>query len=135
MVTDVIIVSDGYAEEIDALGIRRRLGRKEWRPPQPFHDSGWFYQSREPGRTIIVSSGVYTDNHKWVHASIAHTDRSIPSYLELAALHAAVWPDGHAYQVFVPQVEHLNIHPGALHLWGLADGSRVLPNFGAKGSI
>jgi hypothetical protein len=40
-----------------------------------------------------------------------------------------------AYQVFVPESEHVNIHPHALHLWGRADGTNALPNFGRFGTI
>lgn len=62
----------------------------------------------------------------WTHVSMTRRD-SVPSYDDLCALHAAVWPDGWAYQMFAPPSHHVNIHPYALHLWGRSDGRPVLP--------
>jgi len=53
----------------------------------------------------------------------------MPSYNDLAMLHAAVFESGWAYQVFVPPGEHVNLHDFALHLFGRLDGAPVLPDF------
>lgn len=86
---------------------------------------------------IIVTLGAAgpEDRDDRVHASISHTDQ-MPTYADLVMLHHAVWgTTGYAYQVFVPEEFHVNIHANALHLWGLLDGSPELPRFGLGGSI
>ena len=83
--------------------------------------------------TSIIVTVAEWNGDPWLHASIAHPDR-LPTYRELSALHRAVFGDGHAYQVFVGGTKH-NIHENALHLWGRADGTNALPDFGAFGSI
>lgn len=123
--------------EFDPLAIRKRLGRADWSPPKEFGPTGWCYDGlREPLR-ILVSEGPAPDDQSgvWLHASISHRDR-IPTYDELVLLHHAVWgASGWAYQVFAPAVDHINIHPNVLHLWGRTDGRAELPNFGLLGSI
>lgn len=122
---------------VDALNIRRRLGRGTWGPPVPFGPDGFAFDTRSGGRIIVTAAafvgrgGLRAD---WVHASISHPT-VLPTYRELLALRAAVWPHGHAYQVFVPTAEHVNLHPTTLHLWGRADGTPELPDFGRWGSI
>lgn len=75
------------------------------------------------------------DGFKWIHASVTRSDR-LPSYYELTALQKAVWgAGGYAYQVFADDYHHVNISPNMLHLWGLADGLNVLPDFTTKGPI
>lgn len=87
-----------------------------------------------PSGSIIVTQAAH-DGDEWIHASIARANR-MPTYDDLCTLKEAVWgPEGEAYQAFVSASRHVNIHPNALHLWGRADGSRVLPEFGAGGSI
>jgi hypothetical protein len=121
---------------INALDIRRRLGRNDWHVPDQFGPDGWRYDNKTtPRKRIIVTvSDMPNDEREWVHASISRVDQ-IPDYDDLVLLHAAVWPGGHAYQCFVPPSEHVNIHAQALHLWGLRAGDRILPDFGFAGSI
>jgi len=125
---------------IDALAVRRRLGRDSWGIPEPFGPMGWTIDSTDdeaPARVIVTSSNYDPEidprHDWWWHASISRPE--MPTYADLVMLHKAVWPTGFAYQVFVPPDEHINIHPRALHLWGLATGESVLPNFGAIGTI
>ena len=120
---------------IDILRIRQRLGRKNWGVPEQFGPDGWRLDHLgSRSRIIITKSPVPGDDSDWLHASISH-QRFMPSYDDLTTLHKAVWPDGYAYQVFAPPAAHINIHPNALHLWGKPDGERLLPDFGAMGSI
>jgi len=125
---------------IDALAIRKRLGRAYWTVPEPFGDDGWSFDTiiQEHGR-IIVTASDFTSigapaGQEWLHASISWMSR-MPTYDELTHLHKAVWPNGYAYQVFAPPSQHVNLHSYALHLWGLADGSPILPEFGRFGTI
>lgn len=123
---------------LDALAIRRSLGRHEWGVPQEFGPDGWRLDRIDGGARVIVTLGPADpadDQTDWIHASVSRRDRA-PDYEDLTALHAAVWGrDGWSYQVFAPAADHVNIHPYALHLWGLPDGRPLLPNFGALGTI
>lgn len=118
---------------INALRIRKVLGRDRFHAPQQFGPDGWLFDADDT-RVIVTCSEVADSPVQWVHASISHPD-TMPSYDELATLHRAVWPNGYAHQLFVPRSAHVNIHEFALHLWGRLDGRRVLPDFGAQGSI
>jgi hypothetical protein len=120
---------------LDALAIRRALGRKTWGVPAPFGPEGWTFDTIEPraGRIIVTVGPPPHSDEDWVHASISR--QSMPTYDDLVMLHAAVFGDGWAYQCFAPPVEHVNIHAHALHLYGLPDGRPALPNFGAMGTI
>lgn len=120
---------------LDALGIRKRLGREVWGIPFAFGPDGWRYDARDgSGRIIVTCSDLPEVRGNFVHASVSRVGM-MPAYEDLKLLHAAVWPKGHAYQVFVPQTEHVNIAEFALHLWGRLDGEPMLPNFGWAGSI
>lgn len=121
---------------LDGLGIRKRLGRADWGAPDEFGPDGWTFVSRvptDPGR-IIVTAWDHDDGHPWIHASISRADR-MPDYADLKLLHEAIWPNGYAYQVFVPPSEHVNIHDQALHLWGRADNTPAFPPFDFGGTI
>lgn len=113
---------------INALQIRKILGRDEWRLPEPYGPDGWIFVAADRSRSIIVTA-FPQDGEEWIHASIARHDQSMPMYDELAILHRAVFGDGWAYQVFAPSAKHVNIHNFALHLWGRADGAAALPDF------
>jgi hypothetical protein len=118
---------------VDALQLRRVLGREDWSPPREFGPDGWQLVTRDDS-SVIVTTAAYAGG-EWTHASIAHPDR-MPTYHELVLLKRAVWgDDGYAYQVFPARSAHVNIHSFALHLWGLSNGQRVLPEFGELGSI
>ena len=107
-------------------------------PPEPFGPCGVsvFLRGAAPrpvGKVIVTQSPM--DGDEWLHASISWRDR-MPTYDELTVLKAGVFGDRReAYQVFPPADRHVNIHAHALHLWGKADGARVLPDFGAWGTI
>lgn len=118
---------------IDALKIRKMLGRDEWRVPQQHGPDGWSFVRCTADASVIVSAARH-GNDEWLHASIACTDR-MPSYDDLVLLHNAVFGERFAYQVFAPSTQHVNIHQYALHLWGRLDGKPVLPEFGLYGTI
>jgi hypothetical protein len=124
---------------IDALAIRKRLGREHWGVPRPFGEDGWSLDHTVLKGRIIVTASEFTSvgepaGEVWVHASISWVD-NMPSYGDLTMLHRAVWPAGFAYQVFAPPTSHVNIHSYALHLWGRDDGRIILPDFGKYGTI
>lgn len=122
---------------LDVKAIVRRLPKAG--RVLPFGPAGYgfaFDLAREPVRVIVtLGAAGESDRDDRVHASLSRADR-MPSYEDLVMLHHSVWgDDGYAYQVFAPRSRHVNIHPNALHLWGLLDGSPELPEFGLGGSI
>lgn len=111
--------------------------------PERFGPGGFRVLLRHPGHinpygSVIVTQSEpdqFGDGTEWLHASIARIDR-MPDYADLVALKDAVFgADREAYQVFPTADRHISIHHQALHLWGRADGHRVLPDFGAEGTI
>lgn len=118
---------------LNLLEIRRRLGRDKWSAPEEFFMEGqWCFTSKKiRGSSIIVSIAAFDTLGdglvEWVHASISHNNQ-LPSYEDLKMLHAAVYVDGWAYQVFAPPARHINIHANALHLFGRLDGKHQLPD-------
>ena len=112
---------------VNALAVRRALGRHDWAAPKDFGPDGWFFENAHENGRIIVTQCEFEGN-EWIHASVAFRDR-MPVYAELALMHHAIFP-GYAYQVFAPPEQHVNIHANALHLWGRADGKPGLPEFG-----
>lgn len=129
---------------IDALRVRRVMGRKEWMPPEEVPSvcrNGQFAPMWKLDRydmcgRILLSVDAWDDGHEWIHASMSmgRLDR-VPSYEELKLLHRAVFGDGWAYHVFAPAAQHVNDHEFCLHLWGRLDGSPALPNFAIFGSV
>lgn len=124
------------SSHLDALVIRRRLGRERWGVPVPFGPDGWRLDSKDgTSRILVTVADDGEDGVQYVHASISHVG-TIPTYEDLKALHDAVWKgQGWAYQVFAPVTDHVNIHATALHLWGRLDGAPLLPNWGRFGTI
>jgi hypothetical protein len=99
------------------------------------------------GRTlrVIWSDAIEEDGYRWRHVSV-----SIPRSPRAKTYQLATWTeldwvrcefigaDREAYQVHAPAAEHVNIHPGVLHIWGCLEGptGRVLPDFSrGSGSI
>lgn len=112
---------------LDALRIRRLLGRSLYGPPTRFGLDGWRLLATDSlGAVIVTCADV--DDVEWVHASMSWADR-LPTWDELSRLRDAVYGDGWAYQVFAPPSDHVNIHEYCLHLWGRLDGEPVLPDF------
>jgi hypothetical protein len=116
----------------------RRAGHRP-QPPQPWGPAGAAVTlvNASGGHlgSVIVSQSRHDDGVEWIHASIAWQDHT-PTYEDLTVLKAGVFGDRReAYQIFPPADRHINIHQFALHLYGRADGARVLPDFAVGGSI
>lgn len=118
---------------VNALRLRKVLGRKQWQPPIQFGPDGWCLAHINRSTSVIVTAAEF-DGVEYVHASVADRNQ-MPTYDDLVLLHRAVFGDGYAYQVFAPRDQHVNIHQHALHLWGRSDGKPVLPEFGNEGTI
>lgn len=125
---------------LDVAAVHAVLTLDRWRPARPFGPAGVVIDSisdspRSRAR-VIITDGPHDDPEvDWRHASMSRPLRN-PDYDDLVLLKAAAWgDDGYAYQVFPARSEHVNIHEHALHLWGTPTGERLLPAFGANGSI
>jgi len=118
---------------IDALKIRKRLGRDAWMAPIEWGPDGWLLRKKDASGLVIASVASFGGDD-WIHASISSTN-GIPTYDDLKHVHDAVFGDGYAYQVFAPPSDHINHHEYCLHLWGRLDGSPQLPNFAEFGTI
>jgi hypothetical protein len=109
------------------LAIRQRLGRETWAAPIPYGPDGWRYDYKlERGQIFLTCSTLEGIAKEVIHASISFAGR-MPSYEDMTHLHAAVWPNGYAYELFVPPRFHVNIAEHARHLWGHKDGSPMIP--------
>ncbi|WP_344250981.1 hypothetical protein, partial [Isoptericola hypogeus] len=60
---------------IDALALRRTLGRDAWLPPEPFSPDGWRLVARDGRSSIIVTVALFDDGADWIHASRTGPDR------------------------------------------------------------
>lgn len=121
---------------VNGLALRKALGRQAWGVPRPNGCCGWMVDGLATGSIarVIVTADHITDSVNWIHASISRR-HSMPTYGDLKLLHAAVFGDRWAYQVFAPPAQHVNIHVNALHLYGRTDGQPALPDFGRFGTI
>lgn len=115
---------------LNALGIRRKLGRENWSAPTRFGPDGWQFDHLDgTGRVIVTVAPAPGSDADWIHASISWVDH-MPTYADLKLLHDVAFGDKRwAYQVFAPASDHVNIHERALHLYGRLDGQPALPDF------
>lgn len=61
---------------------------------------------------VVASTGL-----GWDHVSVSRRNRA-PNQRELAFIYQTFFEPGEsAMQLFVPDAEHVNIHPNCLHLW------------------
>jgi hypothetical protein len=122
-------------DKLDVQTMHERLG-SYWLKPQEFGGDSWIIDGPGAIRMVVSYDPDTEPGVEWVHASVSYENKQrIPSYMDLKRMHYAVFGDGHAYQVFVPSGEHINIRGNVLHLWGRLDGKPVLPNFGREGTI
>lgn len=78
---------------------------------------------------VIQSIDHEADGHLWLHTSVSREDHAIPTYDELALVKRLfIGEDRMALQLFVRQEEHVNLHPGCLHLWTPVE-HRPVPDF------
>ena len=63
---------------------------------------------------------VASDGHGWQHVSVSKVNqpRKVPNYDHMCAIKELFWgPDEWVVQFHPPKSEHVNNHPGCLHLW------------------
>lgn len=100
---------------------------RPWREMQRRLD-GALYLNELTGQSVILTLEEH-DGRKWLHVSTAFQNR-LPTWMELRAVKDLfVGRDREAMQILPPEKEYVNIHPYCLHLWSLADGTRLLPDF------
>lgn len=100
---------------------------RPWRVVKTLAD-GSAYLNELTGQTVIISLEEHA-GRKWLHVSTAFQTR-LPAWMELRAVKDLfIGRDREAMQALPPEKEWVNINPYCLHLWALADGSRLLPDF------
>lgn len=135
---------------LNALSIRRWLNDLDdqpgrvWSIPEEFGPDGWRFMAVDGEQQVAEVLTTVADHEIMgsdaakvgiIHASIVVLAR-MPTYEEMVLLHKAVFGEKRwSYQVFAPSVQHVNIHGGALHLWGRFDGEPMMFNFGHVGTI
>lgn len=74
----------------------------------------------EARRVCCVASDVMG----WEHVSVSFgRNHAIPSYAVMCAVKDLFWDDEQSViQIHAPKSEHINNHPGCLHLWRCTDG-------------
>lgn len=82
---------------------------------------------------VIVSCCTYNDRRIWLHVSVSRFDGVLPTWEQMSLVKALfIGEERQALQVMPKASEHVNIHPGVLHLWHCLDGDG-LPDFRAGG--
>jgi hypothetical protein len=94
---------------------------------------GSAFRGRLGGRRffVIVSDALEADGNRWRHVSVSAGSGPLPTWGELEVIRTLFIGDRFAYQVHAPAAEHVNLHPGVLHLWARHgdDAGRALPDF------
>lgn len=104
-------------------------------PPLPLgwvmvekRQDGEAYINKTIGLTVIISAQI-EDDQTWFHVSMSRRSR-MPTYEDTKLIKRLfLGTKTHAYQVFPPDDENINIHPYCLHLWSLVGGKPALPDF------
>lgn len=89
---------------------------------------------KRAGLRIMASVELRSDDNLWYHISFSRGDR-IPSYADSAWIARHWLGNRWAIQCFMPEEEHVNIHPNCLHLWHSLTGDRPFPDFRTQGHI
>lgn len=80
------------------------------------------------GLTVTMTLQKEQDGKRWYHLSVSRPKKE-PSYYDLCEVkNLFLGEDSLALLLFVPEAEHVNIHPHCLHLWSCVDG-RPTPDF------
>jgi hypothetical protein len=120
---------------LDVKAMHKRFGPM-WSKPQEWGEDAWWFFGPGGVKVIVSYDPDSEPGVEWIHTSISYQmENRYPTYGDMKRLHHGVFGDGHAYQVFVPANEHINITANVLHLWGRLDGASALPNFGWQGTI
>lgn len=94
------------------------------------YGDGWICRQKDGGLRVIVDCEVKEDGREWVHVSYSRA-KETPSHADTVRVKEAFLKDRYAYAVFPPPDKYVNIHKHCLHLWALAAGTPVTPEFSA----
>jgi hypothetical protein len=99
-----------------------------WSAVPSFPDTKGFEHPRI-GLRVIVSARTEQDGKRWLHVSISHRSRQLPTWDNLKLVKEAfIGNDKLAIQVLPRAQDFVNIHPACLHLWHCLDGDPT-PDF------
>lgn len=91
----------------------------------PDDDGGKFVVRLGVGGPVMV---VLSWGAGWEHASVSKPNSlDTPTWAEMSAIHRLVWGDEEAMQLHVASKDHVNHHPGCLHIWRPASGMPEIP--------
>jgi hypothetical protein len=113
--------------------VLRRVMPGGWRCIQKGEDGAAWGDGR---LAVILSANTELDGKRWLHISISHNGdpASLPSWGDLLAVRDTfLGEEALCLHLLPPKSEHVNIHPGVLHLWHCMDG-RPTPDFTRGGS-
>lgn len=71
--------------------------------------------------TILASTG-----DGWEHVSVS-TPHRCPNWIEMEWVKKRTMGDVVAYQLHLPETDHINVHPYCLHIWRPLDAEVPLP--------
>lgn len=94
-------------------------------------DDGRAYLNRNIPCTIIFTGARHSDGKRWLHLSVAHSQR-LPTWEELKEAKELFLGDRVAICIFPQAKDWVNIHTNCLHLWACLDGP-IVPNFAEEG--
>ncbi len=109
----------------------------EFRCPQGWYvnqrwGDGYACQQNRGGLRVIVDCEVKSDGKEWIHVSVSRKTWT-PNHEDMALVKRDfIGEDLYAYSIWPPREVYVNIHNHCLHLWALADGAAVLPEFSAE---
>jgi len=124
---DPKLLAQFRAEVAERMKPSRKLALTVWSLDEVKRDGEEWHNIY--GLRLIWSLAVEDDGHPWIHVSVSHADADqlpiivrLPSYHEQQQVKARVFGDRRwAYSVWPPADQHVNIHPGVLHLYGRLD--------------
>lgn len=103
-----------------------RVMPRDWRIVRNCDEGAIYF--RADRLKVIMSCAQERDERVWLHVSLSRPDR-MPTYDDMAEVKRVfIGPDKTAYQLFVPDTDHVNLHSHCLHLWSCLDGP-VTPDF------
>lgn len=80
------------------------------------------------GLRVYITWCIELDGKRWLHVSLSRAS-TLPTYDDMCFVKKAlIGRDKTAYQLFVPEREHISTHDFCLHLWHCVDGD-PLPDF------
>ena len=100
--------------ELNRFRLHDRLWLPQYEPMDPSLAGGFIIQSPTDAKPLVI---VASNGLGWDHVSVSHRKR-IPNWLEMQHAHRLFFlPTETAFQLHVPESDHINVQERTLHLW------------------